>query len=165
MTSMATDLLLFNDLDPILDPILEFKGDYHFLSNFHEGNPFVWQGETWLTSEHAYQAAKCVHKDQRDLIRNMPTPGATKRAGKLVELRPDWEQVKDSIMLSIVRAKFASSPDLATKLIATGYAHLEEGNYWKDRYWGVCPAGSGNGKNVLGKILMIVRDELTFNDG
>lgn len=158
---MSNDLLIYDQ--PILEPILEFTGEYHFLSNFHEGHPFAWNGDTWPTSEHAYQAAKCVRRDQYDLIRNLKTPGQTKRAGKSVELRTDWEQVKDSIMLDIVRAKFRQNEELAAKLIATGYTELEEGNYWKDRYWGVCPVG-GPGQNKLGKILMIVRDELMRRD-
>lgn len=120
----------------------------------------MWNGDTWKSSEHAYQAAKCVRKDQYDLIRNLPTAAASKRAGKHVELRPDWEEVKVALMVDIVWAKFNQNRDLAFKLLSTGTAHLEEGNYWKDRFWGVCPAGSGNGKNMLGEILMQTRYEL-----
>jgi hypothetical protein len=125
--------------EPTVAPILEFSGEHHFLSNFHEGDPFVWNGDLWLTSEHAYQAAKCAREYQYHLIRNLARPNQAKRAGKHVELRSDWEQVKDGIMLSIVRAKFNSHQHLARLLLATGDAHLEEGNWWKDRYWGVLP--------------------------
>ena len=59
-------------------------------------------------------------------------------------------------MLSFVRAKF-TYPDLQEKLLATGDAYLEEGNYWNDTTWGVC---NGVGENRLGKILMQVRDEI-----
>lgn len=33
-------------------------------------------------------------------------------------------------MEELVRAKFTQNPDLADKLLATGDAHLEEGNTW-----------------------------------
>ena len=60
-------------------------------------------------------------------------------------------------MLNVVRAKFDQHPDLAQKLLETGDEELVEGNTWGDRYWGVC---GGKGKNMLGKILMRVREEL-----
>ena len=40
-------------------------------------------------------------------------------------------------------------------LKATGDAVLVEGNWWRDDFWGVY---EGKGQNILGKILMIVRD-------
>lgn len=139
-------------------PILKFEKQNSFLSNFYFA-PFVWQGEYWTTSEHAYQAAKCTNPEQRELIRNLAGPDAAKRAGRLVTCRPDWEDVKISLMLEIVRCKFEQNPEIKQQLLDTKYAHLEEGNWWKDRFWGVCPAGSGNGRNELGKILMFLRDE------
>lgn len=146
--------------DDILTPaVTEFKGEHDFLSNFFVAS-FVWQGWVWPSSEHAYQAAKSMDPEVRWRIRNLPTPGATKRAGKLVTLRPDWEEVKVSIMLEIVLAKFTQNPALRDRLLSTGDAHLEEGNTWNDRCWGVCPPRSGNGRNELGKILMDVREAL-----
>lgn len=43
-------------------------------------------------------------------------------------------------MEELVRAKFTQNPDLADKLLATGDAHLEEGNTWGDRIWGTVNA-------------------------
>ena len=60
-------------------------------------------------------------------------------------------------MLWGVREKFKTHPDLAAQLLATDPQELVEGNHWKDTYWGVC---DGIGQNNLGKILMIVRDEI-----
>ena len=60
-------------------------------------------------------------------------------------------------MLEIVRSKFKQNKDLAKKLIETGDAYLEEGNWWGDKIWGVC---NGEGENRFGKILMQVREEL-----
>lgn len=50
-----------------------------------------------------------------------------------------------------------SEPKLRSQLLSTGTAELVEGNWWNDRYWGVC---NGRGENHLGKILMRIREEL-----
>ena len=84
------------------------------------------------------------------------TPGQAKRLGRKCLLRKDWEEAKDHAMLSVLRAKFAN-PELKEKLIATGDVELVEGNHWNDTYWGVC---NGIGKNMLGKLLMQVREEI-----
>ena len=79
--------------------------------------------------------------------------------GRQVQLRPDWEQVKDGIMEEIVHAKFFQIEPFARKLVATGNAELIEGNTWGDTYWGV-DLHTMQGQNKLGKILMKIRDEL-----
>ena len=135
--------------------IERFAGEYRFLSNFFR-RPLTWKGERWPTAEHAYQAAKCRRPEQFRMIRNAPSPGAAKRMGRKVEMRGDWDRVKEDVMLSIVRAKFEDSY-LRRLLVATGDAVLIEGNEWGDRFWGVC---RGTGENRLGKILMRVRTEL-----
>lgn len=139
-------------------PILTFFGEYRFLSNFWIA-PFEWEGILWLSSEQAYQAAKVLDRAKWLEFAQM-TPTQAKHAGKTVERRPDWDQVKVGIMLDIVREKFLQNPDLASKLLDTGDARLEEGNTWGDGVWGICPPGSSRGRNELGKILMQVRQEL-----
>ena len=64
-------------------------------------------------------------------------PSASKKLGRRVQLRPDWEEVKVGIMEEIVRAKFTQNEDLKWRLIGTGDAYLEEGNTWHDTCWGV----------------------------
>lgn len=140
-------------------PILEFKDEYRFLSNFF-GASFVWDGLYWHHTEGAYQAAKTLDRDTRKLFSQMRSPATAKREGKTVKLRDDWEAVKYELMLEIVLTKFVQNPDLARQLIATGDAHLEEGNNHGDNIWGVCPPGSNNGLNYLGKVLMEVRTQL-----
>ena len=71
--------------------------------------------------------------------------------GRIVELRPDWENIKINVMASLVAQKFMQ-PHLRDMLLATGDAKLIEGNTWGDRFWGQC---SGVGENQLGKILML----------
>jgi len=138
--------------------ILEFKGNYRFLSNFYQCR-FVWNTVLWHSSEAAYQASKSNNFQDWLYIRTL-NPGEAKRYGKHITLRPDWEQVKYSMMWNIVREKFKQNPDLLKWPKATGTSELEEGNNWGDRIWGICPPGSHNGDNYLGKILMQVRNEL-----
>ena len=134
-----------------------FHGAYRFLSNFYEA-PVAYNGLAYSNNEAAFQAQKAMDPEVRKKIAAMG-PSEAKRAGRRVALRPDWERVKDQLMLDIVREKFAQNPDLAEKLLATGDAELVEGNTWHDRYWGV-DAATGEGRNQLGKTLMQVRDEL-----
>lgn len=140
-------------------PITSFRGPYRFLSNFAPVNVRLHVGgylEFYPSVEHAYQAAKCLDLDERRKIRLAPSPGAAKKLGKLVLLRPDWETVKIGIMLDLLTQKFSQEP-FRTKLIATGDAQLVESNTWGDIYWGVC---NGKGENVLGRLLMRVRSEV-----
>lgn len=131
----------------------QFSGEYRFLSNFW---PLISGGR--VTSEHLYQAAKTMDKAERKEVMAAPTPGAAKRLGRTVTVRPDWDDVRVEIMLDIVRYKFEDR-DLATLLIGTGETELIEGNTWGDTFWGVDLA-TGEGENHLGLILMQVRDEL-----
>lgn len=142
-----------------MDKISQFVGENSFLSNFARAE-VVWENIVWPTSEHAYQAAKTLDHQSRINIANLSTPAQAKQAGRTLVLRPDWESVKLEVMYSIVHAKFKQNPELLEKLLATGDAYLEEGNNHNDRIWGVCPPNSGNGKNLLGKVLMAVRMDL-----
>ena len=134
--------------------ITRFVGEYRFLSNFHY-HVFRHGGVSWTTSEHAYQASKTRVLDEQRAIRRAERPNDAKRLGRRCQLRDDWEESKDDVMLQIVRDKFADDP-IRTMLLDTGDAELLEGNYWGDEYWGVC---QGEGLNKLGRILMRVREE------
>jgi hypothetical protein len=135
--------------------ISKFTDKYDFLSNFFE-HSITWEGITYPSVEHAYQAAKSKDVAEKTKIALLSTPGQAKRVGRAVQLRPDWEHVKIGIMLELVRLKF-SDPILKKKLLDTGDEELVEGNFWHDFFWGVC---DGTGLNWLGKILMEVRGEL-----
>ena len=132
-----------------------FDGSYAFLSNFY--NCMVeYDGLLYRNSEAAFQAAKTMDKKMRKVFTEL-SPSSAKYLGRHVELRSDWEDVKDNIMYEIVYNKFSNNLDLRNSLHDTGDAELIEGNWWNDKYWGMC---NGEGQNKLGKILMRVRDEL-----
>lgn len=86
----------------------------------------------------------------------MQTAADAKYFGRRIDLREDWEQIKDAVMLECLRSKF-SNKELREKLLSTQSRILVEGNNHRDKYWG---AVNGEGKNMLGKLLMQVRKEL-----
>lgn len=135
--------------------IKEFQGEYRFLSNFWPAE-ITYEGITYPSVEHAYQAAKTLDKQERVKISKMKA-GEAKRAGRKVKLRSDWEAIKLSVMRSLVQQKFSRHDKLAKKLIETGDQELQEGNNWGDKFWGVV---GNTGLNHLGKILMSVRKDL-----
>jgi ribA/ribD-fused uncharacterized protein len=143
----------------LASPITAFQGEYRWLSNFWPALVLL-DDVAYPTVEHAYQAAKTVDDDERAAIRAMMRTGQAKRAGRKVTLRPDWDAVKESIMLDLLRQKFAGP--LGVQLAATGDAELIESNWWGDTFWGVC---GGRGENRLGKLIMQVRSEIAEQAG
>lgn len=144
------------------EPILFFKNDYDFLSNFWISS-VEYDGVVYNSSEHAYVAQKTLDQNLRDQIKAAITPGQVKRLGRNIALRDDWEDIKIGIMYEILHAKFSQNAYLKALLLATGNRYLEEGNTWSDTFWGVC---NGVGENHLGQLLMLLRTHLngTIND-
>ena len=134
-----------------------FRGRWYFLSNFYPVRVYF-EGRWYQTAEHAYQAAKTTCKTDHDLVAGAATPAIAKRMFRRLRLpqRQNWEEIKDEVMLEVLRAKF-DTPSLAKQLLETGEQELIEYNPWHDTYWGVC---DGVGENRLGKLLMQVRQEL-----
>ena len=138
-----------------------FDGEYAFLSNFYMA-PVMYKGITYTNSEAAFHAQKTRILEERYKFKDL-SPRDSKKLGRKIALRPDWEEVKTQKMYEIVKAKFEQNYTLREKLLATGDAELIEGTYWHDNCWGNCYCEKCKniaGENRLGKILMIVRDEL-----
>ncbi|CAL6029665.1 NADAR_family protein [Hexamita inflata] len=129
-----------------------FEGEYFFLSNFFE-SPITYKNFTYQTVEAAFQAQKEPGTEEKFAAMK---PGKAKREGLKVNLRSDWEAVKVQIMKDLLVLKFQNEA-LKQKLLLTELKEIVEGNNWGDCYWGVC---EGKGQNVLGKLLMEVRQEL-----
>lgn len=140
-----------------MSDVKSFRGEFYFLSNLYNV-PIEYRGIVYQNSEAAFQAQKCADDGEKERFASIVGVDA-KHMGKRVALREDWEQVKFSVMTDIVREKFMQNPDLANKLRSTGNARLEEGNTWGDKTWGTV---NGQGKNMLGNILMLVRVELSM---
>lgn len=130
---------------------MQMRNQYYFLSNMYPCK-ITYSGHTFKSSESAFQA----QKDLSRVAEFEPLEGReSKRLGRKVKMRPDWESVKLDIMKEILKVKF-SDPDLAKKLIAVKEPIVEE-NTWHDTFWGVC---DGKGQNHLGKLLTEIREEL-----
>lgn len=112
--------------------------------------------------EHAFQAAKCVKGTDKEKVRNASTPKEAKQIGRRIELRADWEAKKEDIMEHILRIKFRNKDLLELLNKTKGYELVEE-NIWHDNHWGDCQctraACQRKGKNILGILLMKIRDE------
>lgn len=135
-----------------------FARDNYFLSNFYPVD-IEFEGDIYPTSEHAFQAAKCVKTTEKEKIRVAQTPAEAKRIGQTVQLRSDWESQKETIMEDILRFKFQNK-HLRNLLNETKGYDLIEGTTWHETYWGICTCKTHRsiGKNVLGKLLMKIRD-------
>lgn len=139
--------------------INSFTGKYRFLSNFY---PCLVQynGITFPSVEHAYQAQKTTLVSEQLMIAKLKTPGQAKRMGREVKCRPDWEVVKVPIMRDLEMFKYGHQ-ELLEMLLATDDEELVEGNWWHDQFWGdcICPKHKDiPGANNLGKLLMEVRE-------
>lgn len=126
--------------------------------------PFTLDGERWPTSEHYFQAQKFADAAYRQKIRKAHSPMQAAKLGRdrKQKLRRDWESVKVGIMRAAVLAKFTQHDELRELLLSTGDAKLVE-HTENDDYWG--DGGDGSGKNMLGRILMQVRDSLRESQG
>ncbi len=137
---------------------------------------------TWDTTEQYYQAGKFIDMTLRHLIRTgshsswRDTIG-TRAPGKWAfemgkkyrnHQRPDWFalqadglQKNEQRMLKALRAKFTQNKALGKKLEATYPKILVEDAGANDAYFGA--GADGKGKNLLGRMLMHVREELRHN--
>lgn len=132
--------------------------EYGCFSNFAH-YPFVVNGITWHTSEHYFQAHKFSDEEYFNKIRMTKSPMEAANLGRSrrIDIRDDWEDSKDNIMRKAVYEKFLQNKEILDILLSTGTEEIVEATT-NDYYWGCGIDGSG--KNMLGKILMEVRDAL-----
>lgn len=139
-----------------MNSILGFRGSTRWLSNFAEC-PVIFDGVTYPSVEHAYQAAKCDVVADRRLFKENITAFDAKRLGNKVPLRANWnEETRLKTMFDLLVQKFQSEP-YKTNLLNTGERYIEETNTWGDTFWGVC---DDRGTNHLGRMIMKIRTNL-----
>ena len=142
--------------------ILQFKGEHAFLSNFYPCT-IHFEGETYPSVEHAYQAAKTKLYAERMFVRESITAAVAKKRGKTATLREGWSDMRVPVMRALLREKF-KLPGLGQRLLDTDNEELVEGNWWGDHFWGRVAGGEEDGENWLGLLLMEIRAELRGND-
>ena len=132
--------------------------EYGEFSNF-AAYPVKLKKKVWPTSEHYFQAQKFQDKTYQEKIRKANSPSIAARLGRdrKQKLRRDWESAKISVMREALDAKFNQYDELKELLLSTGNAKLVEHTV-NDSYWG--DGGNGTGKNMLGQLLMKVREKL-----
>ncbi|CAI2162492.1 10858_t:CDS:2 [Funneliformis geosporum] len=142
---------------------------YYEFTNFQEGFPIkavipfpgpILEVKNWPTSEHLFQAAKFQSsKVIADGIRRCHTArDALNMARQYREFMDhNWQSINVKVMEWVVRCKFEQHGFLARLLLNTGDKKLVE-HTEVDKFWG--DGGDGSGQNMLGEILMRVRQNL-----
>ena len=132
--------------------------EYGEFSNF-ASYPIRLEKRTWPTTEHYFQAMKFENRRDQDEIRETKSPMVAARKGRSRKrkLRKGWERSRVEVMRKALRAKFTQHEDLQELLLDTGDAEIVE-HTQRDSFWG--DGGDGSGTNMLGKLLMQIRDEL-----
>jgi ribA/ribD-fused uncharacterized protein len=132
--------------------------EYGAFSNFAAYSIKV-HGKRWPTSEHFFQAQKFEDSTVREAIRAVKSPLIAARMGRdrKHRIRRDWDKARVEIMREALRAKFTQHDDLREQLLSTGDAEIVE-HTENDEFWG--DGGDGSGTNMLGRLLMELRDEL-----
>lgn len=138
--------------------ITEFRGETGFLSNFVECS-IEFEGKIYKSVENAYMAAKNDSIEWRNFCL-INSAGACKKASRSLTFhtRKGWYKDKLEVMESLLIKKFNQEP-FKTLLIKTGEQVIQEGNWWNDKFWGVC-LKTNEGENNLGKLLMKIRKDL-----
>jgi ribA/ribD-fused uncharacterized protein len=148
-----------------------FRGNYTFLSNMSP-SPIVFSfsptlAVTFPTSEHLFQSKKAefapVSQEEKEnwvlKLAKEPSAAKAKIMGKQFRINIDaWNQNSEKAMADTLKLKFDQNPLLIKLLLETHDTVLVEYNDWNDTLWGVSNK-TGEGKNLLGKLLMQLRTQ------
>jgi ribA/ribD-fused uncharacterized protein len=134
------------------------KDPYGEFSNFYPISIDI-DSKEYKSSEHYYQSKKYEDTKWEDHVRSQEKPYEAAREGrrKDLPLREDWEDVKVLVMRRILIAKFKRIEYMRNLLLSTGNAEIVEYSD-KDYFWG--RGKDGAGYNMLGKLLMEMREEI-----
>ena len=143
-------------------PVLFYQRYFYCFSNFSSFK-VEWKGVLWMTSEHAYQAAKFNdEKIVKEIRESISAHDSKKTAHKYRDLvREDWDDIKLKIMEKIIEAKLAQHSFIQKRLKETKNREIIEDSS-KDSFWGWGP--DKKGENHLGKIWMKLRDETSSHN-
>lgn len=132
-----------------------YEGAFYMLSNF-SAHEVVFRGETFKTSEHAYQAAKFADPIIRRKIVTASSAFLAREYGQApLGMTENFNKV--FIMKEIMRAKLQQHFDVQEALRKIGHADIIK-NHPDDYFWGA--GADDSGENVMGKIWMELRDEM-----
>lgn len=137
-----------------------YEREFYPFSNFSSFQ-VKWQDQTWMTSEHAYQAIK-FSETAPDLYKRISLAKSAHEAYKIAKVNTDklpndWNERKAGVMFEIVRAKCQQHTYIQEKLLQTDSELIVEDSPM-DSFWGW--GSNRQGRNELGKIWMKLREEL-----
>lgn len=141
---------------------------YGALSNMARGFPLLINDILIPSSEAFYQALKIPnYPNIQEEIINQNSPILSKRICQehKDKVRKDWLVINTAIMRWTLRIKLVQNWSKFTKiLLSTDDLPIVEYSN-KDKYWGAIPLDDNtlHGKNVLGRLLMELREELRKN--
>ena len=140
------------------DNVQYFRGHKSELSNFYPCNLQMYN-RNFTSSEAAFQYATALEHGKNkkaEEIRQAPNAHKAKQLAKNIEQTEQWQNKKSDIMWEILEQKARHCEKFRRKLIETGDDTLIEDT--NDDYWG--RGSNGNGKNMLGTLLMLLRQKL-----
>lgn len=151
-----------------LNDEIYFSSEHSYLSNFFPVT-IVMDDVVFISGEHMYQAYKCKHEKEIDLMNKViaaPTALDAKRLADTLHETPEWRKVRDSFMAKVIDAKFDQNADLAKRLADTGDRPLNEAT--RNEHFGMGATlhsreirdKSYRGANKLGQILVAKRSAL-----
>ena len=157
---------------PDFKPIPSVAGEVRFrhpdevpygpLSNYYPCSIRL-DGLSYPSAEHAFQCLKAARREVAEWLAAAPDAFLAASAGDSLpetEIVPGWMERRADLMRPVLRAKFTQHAHLRKLLLSTGSAELVE---WAsqdnevNRFWSKF---NGVGENVLGKLLMELREEL-----
>lgn len=133
-------------------------GKYGFLPNLYKKS-IIFEEREFPTAEHAYQFGKFRDEETREWAMNAPKPHLLSILAHGLfswDVVKDWSKIKVPRMYNVLKIKFSDN-ELKNKLIDTRDSILIE-NSKSDAFWGI--GKNGKGKNMLGNLLMKVREEI-----
>src|SRR5260221_12444305 len=134
------------------------KDAYGAFSNFAL-YPIVHEGIRYSTTEHFFQQAKFKDLESKKKVIEASTPMEAATLGRTLSMTvTDWSLVRDKVMYLALLLKFTQHVELRELLLSTGDAEIVE-ETTDDHYWG--KGSKGDGKNMLGVLLMKVRAVLS----
>lgn len=147
---------------------LKTKESFGGLSNMAGGFPIHVNGVRISTSEALYQACRYPHlPDIQRIIIGQASPMTAKMRSKPYreKTREDWLQVRVRIMRWCLKAKlYQNWQSFSELLLKTDNLPIVEESQ-KDTFWGAKPVDAETlfGANVLGRLLMELREEIKKN--
>ena len=150
--------------------LILFHTGWSPFSNFHS-SPFIIENQKYNTVEQFYQVQKAkTFGDTKAVIEmlRLRSPRRCKERGRSIENfdSAQWSQAAPDVMQRGVREKFMQNEQLRSHLLATKDAILAEATEF-DTFWatglniedeGNCDVDNWPGRNMLGSIIMGVRD-------